>query len=151
MLDGSWGYDKIKGSTSKKIHNKREAFTEELAIRLQTVQIESTDALRIINSRDMETAFFYCDPPYFNSNCGHYDGYSEQDFTNLLESLSKIQGKFLLSSYPSKVLSKFTKDHSWHQKELQMTVSVANNSTKPRKAKTEVLTANYDINAITIT
>ncbi|QZT36681.1 DNA adenine methylase [Halosquirtibacter xylanolyticus] len=44
-----------------------------MSIRLQNVQIECTDALRIINSRDQEEAFFYCDPPYFNSDCGHYD------------------------------------------------------------------------------
>lgn len=150
MLDGSWGYDRAKGTTSKKIHNKREAFTEELAIRLQTVQIESTDALRIITSRDKPDAFFYCDPPYFNSDCGHYDGYSEQDFTNLLDSLSRIEGKFLLSSYPSKVLTQYSRNNSWHQKELHMTVSVANNSTRPRKAKTEVLTANYDFTTTTI-
>lgn len=75
MLDGSWGYDKIKGTTSQKIANKRDSFTEELAIRIQNVQIENTDALRIINSRDYKDAFIYCDPPYFNSDCGHYDGY----------------------------------------------------------------------------
>lgn len=144
MLDGTWGYDKAKGTTSKKIHNKRESFTEELAIRLQQTQIECTDALRIINSRDTVDAFFYCDPPYFNSDCGHYDGYSEQDFENLLETLANAKGKFLLSSYPSKLLTQFTKANNWYQHEIQMTVSVGNKGTKPRKPKTEVLTANYD-------
>lgn len=63
-LDGTWGYDIGKASTSLKVNNKREAFTEDFAIRLQNVQIECTDALRIINSRDREDSFFYCDPPY---------------------------------------------------------------------------------------
>lgn len=72
MLDGSFGYDKAKGTTSKKISNAREAFSEELAIRMQLTQIECTDALRIIESRDTPDAFHYCDPPYFNSDCGHY-------------------------------------------------------------------------------
>src|SRR5690606_4915404 len=91
MLDGNWGYDKIKGTTSQKITNKRDSFTIEYSIRLQNVQIECTDALRVINSRDYPGAFFYCDPPYFNSDCGHYDGYSRDDFEALLKLLSRIQ------------------------------------------------------------
>jgi DNA adenine methylase len=145
MLDGSWGYDKAKGTTSRKIHNKRVNFTEDLAIRLQSTQIECADALRIINSRDTAKSFFYVDPPYYNSDCGHYDGYSLQDYENLLTTLSKIQGKFLLSSYPSPVLKQFTKTYSWSQKQITLKVSVANNTSKPAKDKIEVFTANYDL------
>jgi DNA adenine methylase len=145
MLDGSWGYDVSKNTTSKKITNKREGFTEDFAIRLQNVQIECTDAIRIINSRDTPTSFFYCDPPYFNSDCGHYDGYTIDDFERLLKTLTKIKGKFLLSSYPSPILAKYKKAHGWHQLEIKQTVSVANNSGKPQKFKTEVLTANYPL------
>lgn len=144
-LDMSWGYDKKRGTTSKKIHNKRESFTEDYAIRLQQTQIECADALRIIASRDHEKAFFYCDPPYYNSDCGHYDGYSLDDFKALLNLLSQIKGRFLLSSYPSPILKELTKEHGWHTCEQTFTVSVANNSGKPGKPKTEVLTANYPI------
>ncbi|MHC5309141.1 DNA adenine methylase [Myroides sp. LJL116] len=145
MLDGSWGYDKIKGTTSQKITNKRESFTEDLAIRIQNVQIENTDALRIINSRDYKDAFIYCDPPYFNSDCGHYDGYSERDFVSLLETLKRAEGKFLMSSYPSEVLKKYTKDCGWYTMSIEQRVSVANTTSKPGKKKIEVLTANYDL------
>jgi DNA adenine methylase len=140
ILDGSWGYDIQKGTTSLKIRNKRESFTEEFAIRLQNVQIECTDALRIINSRDSADSFFYCDPPYFNSDCGHYDGYSQEDFKNLLEMLSGIQGKFLLSSYPSPILQEFRTRENWSTKTFESKVSV-NKGTG--KSKTEVLTCNY--------
>jgi DNA adenine methylase len=144
MLDGTWGYDKSKNTTSKKISNKRASFTEELAIRLQNVQIECTDALRIILSRDQEESFFYCDPPYFNSDCGHYDGYSKQDFEMLLQTLSKIKGKFLLSSYPSELLKEYKEAYGWFQHSVEQEVTVANNNGK-RKAKIEVMTANYDL------
>lgn len=146
MLDGSWGYDVSKNTTTKKISNKRTGFTEDYAIRLQNVQIECTDALRIISSRDNKDAFFYCDPPYFNSDCGHYDGYSKQDFENLLNLLVNIRGKFLLSSYPSPMLKEYIRANKWHSVEIKQTVSVANNNGKPQKAKTEVLTANYPLN-----
>lgn len=149
MLDGTWGYDIKKNTTSTKIKNKREGFSVELAIRLQDIQLECTDALRIIKVRDTEDSLFYCDPPYFNSNCGHYDGYTIEDFEMLLKLLSEIKGKFLLSSYPSPILKKFTKGNGWFKMEIKQKVSVANsNSKKPPKQKIEVLTANYDINDI---
>ena len=144
MLDASWGFDKIKASTSIKIQNKKDGFTEEYAIRLQNAQIECTDALYIIGSRDTENSFFYCDPPYFNSDCGHYDGYTEQDFENLLIHLSLIKGKFLLSSYPSKILDKYAREHKWHTWSIEQSVSI-NSKSGYRKAKVEVLTANYPI------
>ena len=140
QLSGTWGYDKLKNSTVKKMNN-RILELEEAAKRLRNVQIESTDALRVIDSRDTKDSFFYVDPPYFNSDCGHYDGYTEEDFTQLLETLSKIEGKFLLSSYPSEILEKFTSDKGWFTIKKEMNIDAAKSSRK----KIEVLTANYKI------
>ena len=148
-LDDAWGYDIVKNTTSKKIANKRESFTEEYAIRLQNVQIECTDALRIIGSRDTKDSFFYCDPPYFNSDCAHYDGYSVEDFTALLTKLSGIDGKFLLSSYHSPILAEYTLKQGWQQKSYKSQVSV--NKGGNGKEKVEVLTANYPIIDMTST
>lgn len=112
-MDSTWGYDKKYPRSAVRIKNKRKSFTENLTTRLENVQIENTDALRIINSRDYELAFHYCDPPYFNSDCGHYKGYTREDYLALLKCLSRIKGKFLLSSYPSKELEEFTERHNW--------------------------------------
>lgn len=142
MLDSSWGFDKTANTTTQKINGKKEGFTEELAIRLQNCQIECSDALYIIGSRDTDNSFFYCDPPYFNSDCGHYDGYSEHDFESLLYLLSKIKGKFLLSAYPSPLLKKYMKECSWHKWSVDQKVSV-NNKAGNQKIKTEMLVANY--------
>ena len=144
MLDGSWGYDKSEQTTTKKIINKREQFTEDLAMRLNNVQIECADALYIIQSRDTEGSFFYCDPPYYNSDCGHYDGYSEQDFENLLKLLAGIKGKFLLSSYPSPLLQRHAKANGWNMWSVEQGVSV-NAKSGYLKRKIEVLTANYPL------
>lgn len=143
LIDGSWGYDKKKNTTSLKISNKRESFTEEYAQRLQNVQLECADALYIIQSRDTKDSFFYCDPPYPNSNCGHYDGFSVKDFVSLLEVLSKVQGKFLLSSYPLPELDAFVKRYKWQQRTIEQGVTVNKGYTGKRKI--EVLTANYKI------
>lgn len=144
MLDGPWGYD-IKSSTmAKKLNGKRDSFTEQLAIRLQNVQIENTDALRVIRSRDHKEAFHYCDPPYYNSDCGHYDGYSKDDFEMLLRALENCEGNFLLSSYPSDILKAYTKKNNWYTHKLEQSVSVTK-TTRGRKKKIEVLTSNYDL------
>lgn len=144
QLDSSWGYDVSKNCTTKRLSNKRDAFTVDLAIRLQRVQLECADALYIIRSRDRENSFFYVDPPYYNSDMGHYDGYSINDFEELLKQLSQIKGKFLLSSYPSDILKQYTQAHGWHTKSFEGSVTVAAKSGKTKK-KVEVLTSNYSI------
>jgi DNA adenine methylase len=143
IIDGTWGYDKKEGTTTQKINNKRNLFTEELAERLQNVQLECADALYIIQSRDTVDSFFYCDPPYFNSNCGHYDGYTIQDFELLLKQLSNMKGKFLLSSYPSDLLIEYAEKKGWQMRTLEQRISV--NKGYGNKKKVEVLTSNYEI------
>lgn len=143
-LDRSWGFDKTECTTTTKITNKREQFTEQLALRLQSTQIECADALYIIQSRDSANSLFYCDPPYYNSNCGHYDGYSENDFEALLKLLAGIKGKFLLSSYPSLLLQRYSKQNGWHMWSIEQGVSI-NNKGGYVKRKVEVLTANYEL------
>lgn len=147
QLDSSWGFDKSANRCIKGFNNKKDSFTLDLAIRLQNVQIECVDAVYIIKSRDTIDSFFYCDPPYYNSDMGHYDGYSKDDFESLLKSLSSINGKFLLSSYPSDILKEYSILNGWHSKSYECNVTVAAKNSKIKK-KTEVLTANYDLNAI---
>jgi len=143
-LDASWGYDISENRTSKHITNKKDAFTLDLAIKLQDVQVECADALYVIRSRDRDNSFFYVDPPYYNSDMGHYDGYSIDDFEALLKLLSEIKGKFLLSSYPSEILKKYTKAHGWQTWSIEAGVSV-NAKAGYQKRKVEVLTANYPL------
>jgi DNA adenine methylase len=143
MLNGGFGYDTC-GTTSGKITAKRDAFTEQLAIRLQNVQIECCDALKIIRSRDTPDIFFYCDPPYPDTDQGHYDGFSSDDFRALLEALSKIEGKFLLSSFRHDHLREFKEKCGWSQFEIKMMKSITA-QTGHTGTKIEVLTANYHI------
>lgn len=141
QISATWGYERSGSGCAKKLQSKKEALSEDLAIRMQNVQLECTDAIRIITSRDSAKAFFYCDPPYFNSDCGHYDGYTEDDFEALLKALEAISGKFLLSSYPSSVLDRYTQKNGWRTVKKEMTVSVS----KGARRKVEALTANYPL------
>ncbi|WP_430411326.1 DNA adenine methylase [Kordia sp.] len=142
---GSWGFDKY-GKRLKTVQNKKIRFDGEIPKRLLNTQIENNDACKVIETYDTEDAFHYVDPPYFNANMGHYDGYTQADYIKLLETLSNIKGKFLLSSYPSEILNEFTKKNGWYTKIVDKPLVASNgaNVTK-RKRKIEVLTANYTI------
>jgi DNA adenine methylase len=92
-LDSGFGYDRA-GVTSKKIDNKRTAFTEVYAARLRRVQIECRDALWIIKSRDVPDGFFYLDPPYVGADQGHYDGYAGRTLTRFRQRWKVSRGSF---------------------------------------------------------
>ena len=144
QLDATWRYDVQKSKIPKIVARKVVDFSKGYAERLQNVQVECTDASRIIRSRDRKDSFFYCDPPYHNANQGHYDGYTIEDFENLLKTLSQLKGKFLLSSYPSPLLTKYIKKYKWYTLRIDQPLTAANER-KKRKRKIEVLTANYPI------
>lgn len=139
---GSFGCYTL-GTKAHWFEKKKAQIRKDLAKRFEGVQIENTDALDILKLRDTKESFHYVDPPYIGSNCGHYRNYTEEDFKDLLKTLSRLKGKFLLSSYPSEILREYTKRFSWYTKEVSQKVSASNVS--KQKDKVEVLTANYPL------
>ncbi len=141
----SWG-PYLKGKNALTWERKKDLITPQLRDRLKAVQMECTDAVKLVKSKNDPSAFIYADPPYFNSDCRAYQGsYTEEDFRTLLEALAEHKGRFLLSSYPSNVLDVFVHKYGWHQKAVVQRVTA--NGTKSRKyrEKTELLTANYPL------
>lgn len=128
------------------MNNKRIEFNEALKNRLECVQISCRDALKVITERDSENTFFYLDPPYPGSYQGHYKGYSLDDLEELLELLSGIKGKFILSNYWSDLLSKYIDRNKWNYKQIEMDLKV-NHLGKGAKIgkRTEILVYNYTI------
>jgi len=139
---GGYAYEKKSNKTVLRTKNKKKGFVKSLMERLDNTDIECNNAISVIKSRDQEKSFFYVDPPYYNSDCGHYKGYTIEDFRELLTCLESIKGKFLLSSYPSEILSEFTRRNNWYTKEITQKVLVSQHTDK---MKTEVLTSNYPI------
>ncbi len=138
ILGNSWlvSIDKNK---AKQIQNLKEIFTAQYARRLERTSIFCRDALNVIKSTDTKTTFHYIDPPYFNADMGHYDGYSANDFKNLLDVLETVDGKFMLSTYPSDILSEYVERNGWRMIEINMHKSAGGGT------KTEVITMNYDL------
>ena len=142
---GSWGYDKEK-KVAYTFQNRIEQFKEVLSERLRFTQIEQNEAHTVIQSRDTEAAFIYCDPPYINTNQGHYGGYTEQHFQRDLEVLAQVKGKFLLSNYPSEILLEFIKKYKWFVKVIDKPLTAGNRLKAGQgRRKTEMLVANYAI------
>ena len=140
-IGAGWSYGRKKNQAPKTTYHKRERFENHYAKRLELVSLDCRDALEVIQKRDAKESFFYVDPPYFNADQGHYKGYTEADFQRLLDILVNIQGKFLLSSYPSELLDSYQQQYEWEQRSLHTTIRLKQH----HKPKTEVLTANYPL------
>lgn len=119
------------------IASKKAQFDETYVKRLEATSIFCRDALDVIVKSDRDDAFHYIDPPYFNADMGHYGGYTADDFEKLLIICSNLEGKFMLSSYPSELLSKYSKQFKWNTIELDLNRSAGGGR------KVEVLTMNY--------
>jgi DNA adenine methylase len=137
---GAWGFGKTN-SKEKALLNKRADFTIAYAERFESVQIEHNDALKVIARCDDKESFIYCDPPYINSDQGHYEGYTPSDYKLLLDKLAKFKGKFLLSSYPNTELRAYIKKYKWKTQAIKKSVSVTKLTDKQ---KTELMVFNYD-------
>jgi DNA adenine methylase len=145
IINEGLGFGKNTNNPVINIKNKIDNFTKDYCERLKLTQIECDDAFKVINRFDDENAFFYCDPPYYDSDCRGYKGYALNDYEDLLKTLSNIKGKFLLSSYPSDILEEYIIKNKWEKMEKNMNIDMSKNK-KERKYKTEVLIANYKIN-----
>jgi len=143
---GSWGFDKY-GKRLKAFRNKKLVFDTNIPKRLEITQIENNNAIRVINNFDTPATFHYIDPPYIETNMGHYKGYSISEYKELLNTLAQIKGKFLLSGFPNDILDSHIKKFGWHIKTFDQPKTASKATLgKPRLArKTEVLVANYEL------
>lgn len=140
MLDSTFGYDRT-GTTALKLYNAKENFTEELCDRLKKVTIECEDGIQLIKRYDCEDAFHFVDPPYVGSDCGHYKGtFNEDDFSNLLDTLSKVKGKFMLTMFPHNKILEYVDRFGWQIHKTERTISAS--KTKRRKQE-EWMVTNY--------
>ena len=140
--DGTFGYDRA-GTTALKIANAKDEFTELLCTRLENVTVENDHALRVIERYDCPGAFHFVDPPYINSDCGHYQGsFNERDMDELLCLLERVQGKFMLTMFPYVPIEATAQRNGWiiHRVERTITASKEN-----RRKQEEWMVCNYEL------
>lgn len=119
ILNNGWGRDLFSRNSAATWANKVNQLPEYIN-RIASVFIVCDDALKIIKQWDSPQTFFYCDPPYPGTNCGHYGGYTIQEFQALIDTLKNVQGSFLLSNYdqPQAIIPE-----DWERFEFEATAS----------------------------
>lgn len=142
-MDGSFGYD-FSGGMPKKLRNAKDEFTEQLCNRLDNITIENKDALEVIDCYDSRNTFHFVDPPYINSDCGHYEGcFNEQNMEDLLKLLARIEGKFMLTMFPLEMIEDYANKNNWIIHRIERNISASKTS---RRKQEEWMVCNYTNN-----
>lgn len=112
------------------------------AERLRNVIIENLDFQALISKYDYEDCLFYVDPPYMGRDL-YSVTFTEDDHYALSELLHTIEGKVIISYYPSDELSGLYSPSKWTYDSKEVERQVAKGTNSPRKA-VELLIMNYD-------
>jgi len=114
--------------------------------RLREVVILNQSAVDVIRKQDGENTLFYCDPPYVHetrSTTGEYKFEMTQDqHRELLDVLAGVEGKFMLSGYPSELYQEWELRHGWKRHDYLIDNKAA--AGKVKEKKTECLWCNFD-------
>lgn len=73
------------------------ALIEQLGKRMANVVIENQDFGVLIRHYDRADSFFYCDPPYYDSEYVYECGFTWEDHLRLKKVLEQAEGKWLIS------------------------------------------------------
>lgn len=113
--------------------------------RLKRVMILNRDALDVIRGQDGEKTLFYCDPPYLHETRVTTSDYKHEmtkvQHIDLLATLSRIKGKFLLSGYRSKLYDDYAYAEGWTRHDFE----IANNASgaKEKRRMVECVWCNF--------
>ncbi len=116
-----------------------------ISTRLQDVTLENLDFRTLIQKYDSPNTFFYEDPPYWGENRTtkkvYNHEFTEQDHGDLAYLNRSMQGKFLLSGYPSILYSTiYPSCHfGYHTKQTKTHASLK----AQKDSRCEVLWRNY--------
>lgn len=107
--------------------------------RLRYAEVRKMDFRDFLSQYDHEDAFFYVDPPYLKSTrvAGEYDYEMDgNDHLNLLDILSKLNGKFMLSTYDNLMYSSTAVFQGWQKATFEVSKSSSSSKTKPKAVET---------------
>lgn len=115
---------------------------KQLENRMANVVVENQDFETLIKHYDRQNTFFYADPPYFSTEDMYAVGFNWNDHVRLKDTLSKIQGKFLLSYNDCPEIRELYKGFS--MLDFSRTHSMAQRYEAGKEFK-ELLISNYDL------
>lgn len=102
--------EKVHSMTFKRKVDKLEMYAE----RFRGVIIENLDFREVIKRYDGENTAFYFDPPYMDLD--HYEhGFTYRDHYDLAKILQGIEGKAIVSYYPTDDVLELYPEDMWHR------------------------------------
>lgn len=110
--------------------------------RLKDTVIENKDFEALIRQYDRPNAFFYCDPPYYETE-GHYEVvFRKEDHVRLRDTLAGIEGKFMVSYNDCEYIRELYQDF-----QIEAVTRINNLAQRYDNGSEfpEVLIANYDM------
>jgi len=106
-------------------------------VRLKRVVILNRPALEVIKQQDGENTFFYLDPPYVHSSrvttADYQHEMTEADHQELLDTLTGIKGKFMLSGYLSVLYADMARLYGWRIFDFDLPNNASSKKEKDRK------------------
>lgn len=112
IFSNSFSFARTTGKNYPRVQTAKDRFLTELKDLLEQCTIEQDDAMKILVRYDIPTAFHFVDPPYVGSDMGHYSGmFSEEDLRHLLDILSRLKGKFMLTMYPNDLIQQSSEQY----------------------------------------
>ena len=116
---------------------------------LRNAYILNHDAVDVARRFDTPDAIHFFDPPYIATRMGHYVGYTEDDFANLLAFCAKCEGRFILSHYDNnEALTAAIAENGWRVQKLERMVcfhrSNGDKTPDEQRARTELLVYNFE-------
>lgn len=136
-LHTGWSYSRdVTNNPARAYHNMVQALPWFIS-RLASVQIEHLDFAALFAVWDTPETLFYCDPPYLpetRRSKGYKHEMTPEDHKRLLETITSVQGKIVLSGYRSALYDEALA--SWERIDLP-TVNWSSN--KLREARTECI------------
>ena len=115
---------------------------EHLSQRFRSVVVEGCPWQEIVAKYDSGDTFFYMDPPYLpatRTTSGDYEcEMTEKDHGDLLTCINGLQGKVMISGYPSELYNEGLA--GWRKREFEVTCSVS----PSRSKRTETVWLNFN-------
>jgi len=114
--------------------------------RLKYVIIECKDFEDIIKTWDTEETFFYCDPPYYQTEYYYDVPFKKEDHERLLKILKQTKGKWMLSGYHNELYDETLKGYPYVEKQIaKASYGITRNSkNKTRPYGTEVIWFHFE-------
>lgn len=123
FCNANWSFSNQLGAGFSVATSSRESATthynsvqrlKEYRDRFKCTTVMNEPALKVIERFDSPQTCFYVDPPYPDANQGHYGGFTQADFEQLIGRLKQCHGAVVLSCYNNPAVPSDWVKHEFH-------------------------------------